>query len=550
MLSGDKDSSSLIMNKHDYNEKVWKLIQDGVDTGKYELTEDSTHRDLHNFQQFLYRNFQKHEHYEKMRPISNQPARFFATAKTHKFKSFDDITLEELKLRPIIDQTGTHTQQAAKIVSKYLKPLAKNKYVINNTLKFPELLKGSPINEDEQDVSYDVESLFTSIPVSETIDFILSEIYDRKVIKPFCKKRLHFKRLLERLTSECKFSVDDVLIRQKDGCPMGGSLSVDFADIFMNKLERDVVIPRDPTLYLRYVDDTFNRRKKNVPDDLFNSLNNYHPNIKYTVEENPKHFLDTAIIYKDGEIQTNVHVKDNKFPVFWASKVPKRYKRNAINGELHRASKISSNFNEEIRKIHQKFKNVGYPAKFIDSVIRDFQKVPNQENDDIIPSWLFDERKDFSVKLPFCLKNEELSKTFLRKLDEFTNEKYRFKIIWNTRNIRSLFPLKDRVEHVSCVVYEGTCSCDEVYVGETDRLVSIRWKEHDNPSTKHSQNSDPAKHLLANPTHRFSWKILTSAPRNYHRRKILENYYIAHRNPKINVQKTPRVLFLFRNGIT
>ena len=173
-----------------------------------------------------------------MKPVSNQPARFFATAKTHKFQSFDEITLEALKLRPIVDQTGTHTHKAAKVVSQYLKPLAANEYVIKNSLKFPELVKRTPIKDDEEDVSYDVESLFTSIPVRETIDFILCEIYDRKVIKPFCVKRLHFKRLLERLTGECKFSVNGVLVRQKDGCPIGGSMSGDFADIFMNTNQR------------------------------------------------------------------------------------------------------------------------------------------------------------------------------------------------------------------------------------------------------------------------------------------------------------------------
>ena len=35
-----------------------------------------------------------------MRPVSNQPGRFFATAKTHKFTSLNDITVENLKLRP------------------------------------------------------------------------------------------------------------------------------------------------------------------------------------------------------------------------------------------------------------------------------------------------------------------------------------------------------------------------------------------------------------------------------------------------------------------
>ena len=32
------------------------------------------------------------------------------------------------------------------------------------------------------------------------------------------------------------------------------------------------------------------------------------------------------------------------YSVHWSSKVPFRYKKNAINGELHRAKKTSSNF--------------------------------------------------------------------------------------------------------------------------------------------------------------------------------------------------------------
>ena len=44
-----------------------------------------------------------------MRPISNQPGRFFATAKTHTFTSLSDITVENLKLHQIIDMTGTYT---------------------------------------------------------------------------------------------------------------------------------------------------------------------------------------------------------------------------------------------------------------------------------------------------------------------------------------------------------------------------------------------------------------------------------------------------------
>ena len=61
-----------------------------------------------------------------MRPISNQPGRFFATAKTHTFTSLSDITVENLKLHQIIDMTGTYTYNNWKVIANYLQPLSKN----------------------------------------------------------------------------------------------------------------------------------------------------------------------------------------------------------------------------------------------------------------------------------------------------------------------------------------------------------------------------------------------------------------------------------------
>ena len=112
----------------------------------------------------------------------------FAIAKTHKFESISDITLEQLKLRPIIDQTGTCIYKASKVVAKYIGPLAKNEYTIRDILSFCDLLKSVPSDDSYEDVSYDVESLFTSIPVQETIDYILYKIYVKKRVKAILQK--------------------------------------------------------------------------------------------------------------------------------------------------------------------------------------------------------------------------------------------------------------------------------------------------------------------------------------------------------------------------
>ena len=87
------------------------MIQNGIRNGTYKQTEDTTLKDLKQFQGFLYRNFRSHRKYKQMTPSSNQPARLYGTAKTHKFNS-KDITTDNLKFRPIIDQLeNTRTKQ-------------------------------------------------------------------------------------------------------------------------------------------------------------------------------------------------------------------------------------------------------------------------------------------------------------------------------------------------------------------------------------------------------------------------------------------------------
>ena len=102
----------------------------------------------------------------------------------------NDINLDELKLRPIIDQTGSCFYAAAQVLSKYLQPLCANKYNIKDTLHFANDIKECQLNFNEEDVSYDAVSLFTSIPVQDTIKYICDEIYRQKYITLFHPKEL------------------------------------------------------------------------------------------------------------------------------------------------------------------------------------------------------------------------------------------------------------------------------------------------------------------------------------------------------------------------
>ena len=73
-------------------------------------------------------------------------------------------------------------------MSDHLQPLVHNGYVIKDTLTFAEIIKSDVLDPDEKYVSYDLEILFTSILLKDTIDYIITEIYYNKVIEPMCMK--------------------------------------------------------------------------------------------------------------------------------------------------------------------------------------------------------------------------------------------------------------------------------------------------------------------------------------------------------------------------
>ena len=164
------------MQRTDYVNQLETMIEEGITNGKYVETNDNTLKDLKSFQNFLTRNFKSSLPLDKIKPISNQPAFLYGTAKTHKFQNPGQITEDNLKLRPIVSTCGTFYYETAKFLASYLLPLTENEYSIKTTTDFAERLNNRTV-DDEVLVSYDVSSLFTEVPLDETIDHIIHEIY-------------------------------------------------------------------------------------------------------------------------------------------------------------------------------------------------------------------------------------------------------------------------------------------------------------------------------------------------------------------------------------
>src|SRR6201995_1099438 len=90
-------------------------------------------------------------------------------------------------------------------------------------------------------ISLDIESLFTNVPVSETIDIILRQLYpqDNVSYQGFSKSDFH--NLLTLAVEDSYFSFNNKLYRQIDEMSMGSPLGPLFANIFLSYYESEWV---------------------------------------------------------------------------------------------------------------------------------------------------------------------------------------------------------------------------------------------------------------------------------------------------------------------
>ena len=156
---------------------------------------------------------------------------------------------------------------------------------MKTTKYFVEKIKKELISNNHLLFSFDVKSLFTNVPLDETIETISIIIYEKIEISTDITKS-EMKELLNLCTKSVPFTFDGNIYLQNDGVAMGSPLEPVLANIFMVELERVVKpTPMDKMkCWTRFIDDTLSYIKKDSIDHVLKMLNGFHRNIQSTYE--------------------------------------------------------------------------------------------------------------------------------------------------------------------------------------------------------------------------------------------------------------------------
>lgn len=439
------------------------------------------------------------------------------------------------------------------------------KHMIESTDEFINIT--SNLDKKGLLASLDVTSLFTHVPVHETIEIILNNVYNHEVLPPPRIPKTIMKTLLITCTTETPFTnINGDLYLQTDGVSMGSPLGPLFANFYMANLENKVLekASNKPLVYARYVDDIF------IVADNIATLDNLKTDmekasvLQFTYEIESKKtisFLDTLIKRENnGTLKTSVFTKSTNSGecLNYHSITPDQYKSGVIKTLLHRAYKISSDwitFHKEVMRIQQLLTNNNYPMEVIEKEVKKFmdRKQNSQCNNNLNTNKI---ELFYRNQMSSSYKHEE--KQLRKIIKENVNPvapstQVQLRIYYRNRKLSNLF-IKNSPRNDSSdfnVVYQYTCPSEQcqlahTYIGYTECTLKQRMTYHCTCGSIKNHNKTAHQKKICTKELLESTTILRKES-NKEELMIAEALLIKEKKPTINLQNDgfQRTLLIF-----
>lgn len=484
IVKADKGGATVAMFKSDYHAKMIDLLSD---TTTYQKQLRNPIKQLEARSNYLVEKLYKEKVIDEpkrrsMTRHNTRLARIYALPKVHKLNA---------PLRPIVSTIDSPAAVLSQYTDGILRCLLHDKYDVKNSLIVKERLNEMFISRNETLVSFDVVSLFPSIP----IDLVL-KILTRKwnVIKTHTNmpKMLFFDIIRFVLIDSTFFDYDGTVYRQMNGCAMGSNISPTIASIVTNELF-DVIIPQLPfelRLLLKYVDDILAIVPKRLVSRVLTLLNSFDAKIQFTMElekDDTLPYLDLLIIRDNNKIITNWYRKPtaSNMSLNYLSNHPRTIRENVAFNMFYRAISLSDErfHQENIEKVKSILSENNFPFVIITKQLhRTLQRLQNNHQ---LPQLSTGE-----PPIRRCLTYDKgISDALRNVIVSSSNNKIQVlgkpsRCLRNTVFSKLKTPI-DPLERTN-VIYEIPCDgnnnerCELSYVGQTRNQLKKRLSQHRN----------------------------------------------------------------------
>ena len=165
------------------------------------------------------------DEFKSICPIATRPGILYGQLKVYK-----TVINNTPQFRPILSAINTPVYKLAKYLVPIFSPLTVNDYTVKDSFTFAKEV----INVEHNlfMASLDVESLFTNIPIDESIKNAVDNLFSSNMYRgKLSKSELCY--LLKLATSESSLISDNIFYKQIDGVAMGSRLGPTLANAFL-----------------------------------------------------------------------------------------------------------------------------------------------------------------------------------------------------------------------------------------------------------------------------------------------------------------------------
>ena len=173
--------------------------------------------------------------YNNLYATGTAPGILYGLPKIHK----QDFATK-FQYRPILAAYNQASYKISKFLVPILSPLTTNQYTVSNSFEFSKKISEIKNSEKYHMASFDIENLFTSIPLEETIKICLLKLFQQNGSVMGFTKEL-FGKLLDHAVMNSFFIFSGKFYKQVEGLGMGLPLGPTFANIFMCNHETEFI---------------------------------------------------------------------------------------------------------------------------------------------------------------------------------------------------------------------------------------------------------------------------------------------------------------------